>query len=76
MAGAPFAATARERKACGCGARLGYHLLSACEVCEESGTRQGRGGPEGPVALFTRGVCLEIGGSAMSLMMARPPPDS
>ncbi|CAJ1409919.1 unnamed protein product [Effrenium voratum] len=26
--------------ACGCGARLGYHLLSACEVCEESGTRQ------------------------------------
>ncbi|CAJ1419597.1 unnamed protein product [Effrenium voratum] len=30
----------RDMEACGCGARLGYHLLSACEVCEESGTRQ------------------------------------
>ena len=26
--------------ACGCGARLGYHLTSACDVCEDEGTKQ------------------------------------
>lgn len=26
--------------ACGCGARLGYHLLSPCDYCEKEGTKQ------------------------------------
>ena len=26
--------------ACGCGARLGYHLLTPCDYCEKEGTKQ------------------------------------
>lgn len=25
---------------CGCGARLGYHLLAPCDFCEKEGTKQ------------------------------------